>query len=185
MVRVENCWQRLGWRGAGAPLIVGCHKEQRQACFQKTPIPHRDSVTRFSTFILLKTFDLGPIWTDKNAFANLFVFVKIFHRNVRKLNVCIVIDNEQITLVALYKRVMRANRSLTKSDMSDSLFFRSNCTFALLLSKKDWFAQTNLLFSLYFWKVFSTLQSLFASLLLLKSDSLLEKSKLLCNTVSM
>ena len=34
--------------------------------------------------IWLKRFDLGPIQTDKNSFANFFVFAKIFDRKVRK-----------------------------------------------------------------------------------------------------
>ena len=33
-------------------------------------------------FVLLNRFDLGPIWTGENGFANFFVFVKIFAKNV-------------------------------------------------------------------------------------------------------
>ena len=36
----------------------------------------------FWAFFLLKIFDLGPIWTDENGFANLFIFAKIFAKNV-------------------------------------------------------------------------------------------------------
>ena len=36
----------------------------------------------FDHFFLLKRFDLGPIWTGKNGFANFFVFAKIFAKNV-------------------------------------------------------------------------------------------------------
>ena len=41
----------------------------------------RDSVTRFFTLFIHK-FYLGPNWTDKNGFAKLFVFSKIFDKNV-------------------------------------------------------------------------------------------------------
>ena len=42
-----------------------------------------DSVERFMTnFVLLKRFELGPIWTGENSFVNFFVFVKIFAKNV-------------------------------------------------------------------------------------------------------
>ena len=33
-------------------------------------------------FVLRQIFDLGPIWTGKNGFANYFVFSKIFEKNV-------------------------------------------------------------------------------------------------------
>ena len=36
----------------------------------------------FWPFFFLKGFDLGPIWTGKNGFANSFVFAKIFVKNV-------------------------------------------------------------------------------------------------------
>ena len=36
----------------------------------------------FLTFFWLKRFDLGPIWTGKNGFANFFVFAKILAKNV-------------------------------------------------------------------------------------------------------
>ena len=36
----------------------------------------------FWRFFLPKRFDLGPIWTDKNGFANFFIFAKIFSESV-------------------------------------------------------------------------------------------------------
>ena len=35
---------------------------------------------------------MGPRWTGKNGFANLFIFAKIFTRKVRKLRVCLDVD---------------------------------------------------------------------------------------------
>ena len=48
-------------------------------------------------------------------------------------------DREKIALIALYKRVTRANHFLTKSDMTDLLIFWEQIT--LLLSKNEWFTQ--------------------------------------------
>ena len=36
------------------------------------------------SLFLLNRFDLGPKWTCKNGFTNLFVFAKLFDRKVRK-----------------------------------------------------------------------------------------------------
>ena len=64
------------------------------------PLCPRDSVIRFSSIFLLKRFDLGPKWINKNGFANFFAFTKIFYRKVQKLRVRIVnnYSDEQIFL---------------------------------------------------------------------------------------
>ena len=59
-------------------------------------------------------------------------------------------DHEQIALVALYKRVARANRSLTKSDVSELLVFESKSHFLSFALKNERLAQIFLLFSTYF-----------------------------------
>ena len=43
----------------------------------------------FLSFVLLKRFDLGPIWTGKNSFANFFVFAKIFAKNMCLRSCCL------------------------------------------------------------------------------------------------
>ena len=54
-----------------------------------------DFLFDFSPFFMLKTFDpWDPYehWTDKNGFANLFIFEKIFDCKVRKSHVRVVVD---------------------------------------------------------------------------------------------
>ena len=62
----------------------------------------RDSVTRFSTILLLKIFELGPIWTGENGFENLFVLAKIFDRKVRKSRVRVVNDYAETQIFYLH-----------------------------------------------------------------------------------
>ena len=45
-------------------------------------------------YLLLNRFDLDPIWTDKNGFANFFVFANIFDRKVRKIRLCAVLVSD-------------------------------------------------------------------------------------------
>ena len=62
-------------------------------------------------------------------------------------------NREPIALIALYKRVTRANHSVTKSLVRDLLVFWEQIT--LLLSKNERFAGKNSLFSPFFWQFFT------------------------------
>ena len=88
-------------------------------------------------------------------------------------------NHEQIDLVILYKRVTKANcsrRSLSKSDVSDSLFFfRANDNFALFTLKNEQFATKFFLF----FTIFYSFSLLFLFLCPINSKSLLSLLALL------
>ena len=87
------------WSRTGIHQNTLCMK---RSCILQNPLTRADPLIQYSTvdceskcknlkgqcheifdnFFLLKRFDLGPIWTGKNCFANFFFFSKIFLKNV-------------------------------------------------------------------------------------------------------
>ena len=75
----------------------------------------------YIVFFLLKRFDLGPIWTDKKGFANLFVFTKIFAKKV-----CPRSQQQHVCTTTLTHRklfVFGKGKKLTKSNNKCNLIF--------------------------------------------------------------
>ena len=58
----------------------------------------------FGILFLLKRFDLGPIWTDKNDLRNVFVFAKLFDRKARKIRLRAVLVSSESLISRLYPR---------------------------------------------------------------------------------
>ena len=82
------CWSVVIWKNQVWVQVKGtvlrnvwpffCLKVSTWAIYEQV----KGTVLRNVWPFLLKSFDLGPIWTGKNVFANFFVFARIFAKSV-------------------------------------------------------------------------------------------------------